>query len=51
MKKNITVINVSVVLGTLDLIQMKIARESEEMKPEADEGKLLFKSESMWAPF
>ncbi|XP_044126804.1 LOW QUALITY PROTEIN: sal-like protein 1 [Bufo gargarizans] len=28
--------------GTLDLIQMKIARESEEMKSEVDEGKLLF---------
>ncbi|XP_073515455.1 sal-like protein 1 [Phyllobates terribilis] len=31
--------------GTLDLIQMKIARESEEMKSEVDEGKLLFKNE------
>ncbi|XP_056382340.1 sal-like protein 1 [Hyla sarda] len=31
--------------GTLDLIQMKIARESEEMKSEGDEGKPLFKNE------
>ncbi|XP_069822031.1 sal-like protein 1 isoform X1 [Dendropsophus ebraccatus] len=31
--------------GTLDLIQMKIARETEEMKSEVDEGKLLFKTD------